>query len=116
MSKIKVKTAKKPTVKTTPVRSTRKLPEAAKSTDPNSKYAIEKGVPITSLRMNYRGGFFPLEQMGIGDSFLIPAGDPVCKNPNTLHYAAKQYARLKPGFTVTTRMLLDKSRRVWRIK
>lgn len=108
---------KKAEIKKTVVRSTRKLPEKlTKVSDSNSPYKIEVGVPITSHRVSYNGDRFPLGQMNVGDSFVIPASDPINKNPNTLHYAAKMYARQVPGFALTTRLQLDKARRVWRIK
>ena len=108
---------KKVEQKKTTVRSTRKLPEKqTKTSDSNSPYKVEVGVPITSFRLSYNGDRFPLGQMNVGDSFVIPPNDPVNKNPNTLHYAAKMYARQVPGFTLTTRLQLDKARRVWRIK
>lgn len=108
---------KKKLVKKVQARSTRKLPErATKPSDSNSLYKVEAGVPITSFRISYNGDRFPLGQMNVGDSFVIPADDPINKNPNTLHYAAKMYARQVPGFTLTTRLQLDKARRVWRIK
>lgn len=111
------KITKKVQLKQTPVRSTRKLPDpVTKTPETNSPYKVESGVPITSQRVSYNGDRFPLGQMNIGDSFVIPASDPINKNPNTLHYAAKMYARIKPGFTLTTRLQLDKARRVWRIK
>lgn len=108
---------KKIEIKKTGTRSTRKLPEKqTKVSDSNSLYKVEAGVPITSMRVSYNGDRFPLGQMNVGDSFVIPASDPINKNPNTLHYAAKMYARQVPGFTLTTRLQLDKARRVWRIK
>lgn len=79
-------------------------------------YKVESGVKITSVRYSDLSNKFPFSIMNIGDSFMIPATDPVSKNPNTVHYAAKQYAKMKPGFIITTRMQLDKNRRVWRIK
>lgn len=110
-------TKKKIIKKVEPVRSTRKLPPpVTKEPETSSMYKVEVGVPITSQRVTYNGDRFPLGQMNVGDSFLIPAEDPINKNPNTLHYAAKMYARIKPGFTLTTRLQLDKARRVWRIK
>ena len=80
------------------------------------KYVVEHGVELVSVRMRPRADCFPFEVMKPGDSFLIPASDPVSKNANTLHYAAKQHARMNPGFIISTRRLLDKSRRVWRLK
>jgi hypothetical protein len=108
---------KKKEIKKAVTRSTRRLPEPeTKPQVGTSIYKVEAGVPITSQRVSYQGDRFPLGQMNIGDSFVIPASDPINKNPNTLHYAAKMYARIKPGFTLTTRLQLDKARRVWRIK
>lgn len=79
-------------------------------------YKVEKGVPIEGVRTVTSLNRFPFEQMNVGDSFLIPPGDKHAENPNTVHYAASKYARMKPGFTVTTRLQLNKYRRVWRIK
>lgn len=80
------------------------------------KYQVEKGVKIEGFRNGKAQVTFPFELMKVGDSFLIPANDPVAKNPNVLHYAAKQYARMFPGFNITTRLQLNKDRRVWRLK
>lgn len=79
-------------------------------------YEVESGVMMTPrLRSNEFN--FPFEAMKVGDSFLIPAKDQLAKSPNPIHYSAKQYAKhVKSGFMITTRILLDKSRRVWRIK
>jgi len=79
-------------------------------------YQVESGVIISGSRKSYNEHQFPFELMKIGDSFLIPPSDKISKSPNVLHYAAKQYARMKPGFTITSRMQLDKARRVWRLK
>lgn len=80
------------------------------------KYKVESGIQLTTMRHKPKADSFPFSAMKPGDSFLIPANDPVAKNPSTLHYAAKQYARMEPGFAVTSRKLLDNSRRVWRLK
>ncbi len=80
------------------------------------KYQVEKGVKIEGFRNGNAFNNFPFELMKVGDSFLIPGNDPVAKNPNVLHYAAKQYARMFPGFNITTRLQLNKDRRVWRLK
>lgn len=79
-------------------------------------YKVEEGILVQGVRQSSLDMKFPFELMKPGDSFLIPKGDPTCKQPNTLHYAAKAYGRMKPGFTVTSRMQLDGSRRVWRLK
>lgn len=79
-------------------------------------YKVESGILVSGVRHSMTDIKFPFELMKVGDSFLIPPSDPACKSPNTLHYAAKAYARMKPGFTITSRMQLDKSRRVWRLK
>lgn len=79
-------------------------------------YEVESGV-MMAPRTRGTEINFPFELMKIGDSFLIPAKDNLSKSPNPIHYAAKQYAKhVKSGFMITTRLLLDKSRRVWRIK
>jgi len=80
------------------------------------KYQVEKGIKVEGFRNGHMQNMFPFELMKVGDSFLIPANDPAAKNPNTLHYAAKQYARMFPGFNITTRLQLNKDRRVWRLK
>ena len=79
-------------------------------------YIVEKGVAMVSTRMRLKADSFPFTAMNIGDSFLIPSTDPIAKKSSTLHYVAKQYARMQPGFSVTTRILLDGSRRVWRLR
>jgi len=99
--------------------ATKKQPVKKKpvpSKDKSYNYKVESGIKITGNRMTYSQDKFPFPLMKVGDSFLIPASDPVAKNPNTLHYAAKIYARSNPGFTITTRMQLNKERRVWRLK
>ena len=93
-------------------RKTNQQKPSAKTYD----YTVEKKVQINGSRETGFLDKFPFEIMQPGDSFLIPAKDSRSKNPNTLHYAATQYARIRPGFTITTRQQLDKSRRVWRIK
>lgn len=108
---------KKETQITARVKRTRQVkPDMTPTKERTYIYPVESGVMITGVRHSTTEQKFPFELMKIGDSFLIPANDPVCKNPNTLHYAAKAYARMKPGFTVTSRLQLDKSRRVWRLK
>jgi hypothetical protein len=79
-------------------------------------YVIEKNVPVEGVRTRSLINTFPFPQMSIGDSFLIPPEDRYAENPNTIHYAAQQYAKIKAGFTVTTRLQLNKYRRVWRLK
>lgn len=84
--------------------------------DKSYKYAVEKGVKLTTVRNTFAQLQFPFALMNVGDSFLIPSKDSGAKNPNSLHYAARIYARYKPGFAITTRVQLDGCRRVWRIK
>jgi hypothetical protein len=79
-------------------------------------YAVEEGVIMAGVRNSSTDMKFPFAIMKVGDSFLIPTKDPVSKTPNSLHYAAKIFARYKPGFTVTSRLQLDGARRVWRLK
>ncbi len=79
-------------------------------------YTVESGIIVSGARHTIDDLKFPFELMKPGDSFLIPANDPAAKSANTLHYAAKAYARIKPGFTITSRIQLNKSRRVWRLK
>ena len=96
-----------------------KSASAIRKNEPNGKkfdYTVEHGVQITGSRISSLRDKFPFEIMKIGDSFLIPSKDPVAKKPNSLHYAAKQYAKFKPGFLITSRMQLNGERRVWRIK
>lgn len=82
----------------------------------SSTYVVEEGIMIVGKRREYKN-HFPFQQMKLGDSFLIPANDPLAESPNGIHYAAKQFANdVKSGFMITTRRLLDKTRRVWRIK
>lgn len=78
-------------------------------------YKVDHNVEIRGVRNTSYLDRFPFEIMKPGDSFLIPSGDKNCKNPNSLHYAAK-HAKMRPGFTITTRLQLNKDRRVWRIK
>lgn len=87
-----------------------------KTADKSYKYKVESNVKISGNRHAYSLDKFPFPLMKVGDSFLVPANDPVSKNPNSLHYAAKMYAREVPGFSITTRLQLNKERRVWRIK
>ena len=79
-------------------------------------YKVESGIILAGVRNSSTEIKFPFALMNVGDSFLLPAKDPAAKSANTLHYAAKQYARFKPGFTITSRLQLDGSRRVWRLK
>lgn len=83
---------------------------------PQSPYTVEKGIPVEGVRSFSLVTVFPFESMNVGDSFLISPDDRFAKNPNTIHYAAQKYAKIKPGFTLTTRLQLNKFRRVWRIK
>lgn len=79
-------------------------------------YTVESGITIMGRRREYKN-HFPFDMMKVGDSFLIPTSDPLSKNPNGVHYACKMFAKeVKTGFMVTTRKLLDGTRRVWRIK
>lgn len=84
--------------------------------DKKYSYKVEQNIAITvgrSVRMDLK---YPFALMNVGDSFLIPATDKLVKNVTNLHYAAKQYAKFKTGFMITSRLQLDGSRRVWRIK
>jgi hypothetical protein len=107
------KTQKKPTAKTSTQVSV--LDEKSLK-DKTYKYTVDKGVQITGNRTSIHDLQFPFPMMNVGDSFLVPIKDPITKSPNKLHYAAKIYARFKPGFTITSRLQLDGCRRVWRIK
>lgn len=105
------------TKKAEPTKVTAKITRT-KAEEPKKTYhyVVESGVTIMGRRREFTN-HFPFEQMKVGDSFLIPASDALSKNPNGVHYGCKMYAReVKPGFTVTTRKLIDGSRRVWRIK
>lgn len=104
----------KPTVK----KKSPTPPVKKKDATPVNKYAykVESGIGLEPRRRDFINNF-PFDQMNVGDSFLIPKGDHLVENPNAIHYAVKMYQReVKIGFTVTTRKLLDGSRRVWRIK
>lgn len=79
-------------------------------------YKVESGVILAGVRSGTTEIKFPFAQMNVGDSFLIPSKDPAAKSTNAIHYAAKIFARFKPGFTITSRLQLDGSRRVWRLK
>lgn len=83
---------------------------------PPSPYTVERGVPVEGVRSFSLVNVFPFDLMNVGDSFLISPNDRYAENPNTIHYAAQKFAKMKPGFTVTTRLQLNKFRRVWRIK
>ena len=80
------------------------------------EYVVEHNIQMTGVRTSNLRDKFPFDVMKPGDSFLIPAKDPLAKNPGTLHYAAKQYSKMKPGFLLASRMQLSGERRVWRIK
>ena len=97
-------------------KNTRVKPTNGHKNGHNFEYVVEHNVQITGVRTSSLRNKFPFEIMKPGDSFLIPAKDPVAKKPNTLHYAAKLFARVKPGFLLTSRMQLNGERRVWRIK
>ena len=110
------KTTKKPQVT---VKITKTAPTKNVTTQEKEKtyiYEVEEGVVLMGTRNSNVNDKFPFPIMKPGDSFLIPPNDPAAKNPNVLHYAAKQYAKMKPGFIITTRLQLNKSRRVWRLK
>lgn len=109
------KTTKKPTTKSDILKQTSQVKPDTSATKKYS-YNVESGVAISGVRHSKIGDKFPFAIMKPGDSFLIPANDPAAKNPNVLHYAAKNYAKMVPGFTITTRLQLNKSRRVWRLK
>jgi len=79
-------------------------------------YKVESGIILAGVRNSSTEIKFPFALMNIGDSFLLPAKDPAAISPNSLHYSAKQFAKFKPGFTITSRLQLDGSRRVWRLK
>jgi hypothetical protein len=79
-------------------------------------YKVESGVILAGVRNSSTEIKFPFALMNVGDSFLLPSKDAAAKSPNSLHYSAKQYAKFKPGFTITSRLQLDGSRRVWRLK
>lgn len=103
------------------VRKTRTTAKSVDKTIDKSKkktysYVIESGIALSGVRSTGLVNSLPFDAMKVGDSFLIPAGDPLNKKINALHYAAKQYAKSRPGFTVTTRLQLNKERRVWRLK
>lgn len=82
-------------------------------------FKIEKDIPAP---LNARGApaKYPFRQMGVGDSFAIPASDNGFyrrKNGVRGHsvQAASWYYSQKMGFKFTTRLLPDGSCRVWRI-
>jgi hypothetical protein len=100
----------------TPKKRTPKNNNDSSKSSKNWAYFVEHGVEITGIRISSLRDKFPFEIMKPGDSFIVPSKDPVAKKPNTLHYAAKQFARIRPGFTLTSRMQLNGERRVWRIK
>lgn len=103
-------TKKRPAKKTPVVKPTNGSPVK------KYEYLVEHNVQMTGVRTSNLQNKFPFEMMKPGDSFLIPAKDPIAKKPGTLHYAAKQFSKMKPGFLLASRMQLNGERRVWRIK
>jgi hypothetical protein len=97
-------------------KSSKKTAPVKPSNGHKYEYTVEHGIQISGARISSLRNKFPFELMKVGDSFLIPAKDIVAKKPNTLHYAAKQFAKMKPGFMLTSRLQLNGERRVWRIK
>jgi hypothetical protein len=113
MATSKTKPVPKPVAKQVTATITRTKPGEAPKV---YTYNVESGITIMGRRREFNN-HFPFDMMKVGDSFLIPTSDPLSRNPNGVHYACKQFAKeVKTGFMVTTRKLLDGTRRVWRIK
>lgn len=108
--------AVKPVAKKAPKKVDAPIYDDSKLKDKEYPYKVEQNIALSALRSVRMDLKFPFPLMNVGDSFLIPTTDPACKNSGALHYASKQYAKFKPGFMITSRMLLDGTRRVWRIK
>jgi hypothetical protein len=68
-------------------------------------YQIETGVPLPTGGRPIK---YPLRDMQVGDSFLIPAEDHKAKS---IYQSAKQ-----AGVRITTRAQPDGSLRVWRLE
>jgi hypothetical protein len=102
--------------KTTTIKKTAKPVKTIVTKEKKYAYKVEHNVKLTSVRYTDVTEKFPFELMKIGDSFIIPDKDPVAKKPYTLYYAAIQYAKMIPGYTVTSRLQINGERRVWRIK
>jgi hypothetical protein len=71
-------------------------------------YKIEKDIPIASTR-NKRPRKYPICEMQLGDSFLIPEKEIRGKMSACVHTAARYYK-----YKVTTRKV-DDGIRVWRV-
>jgi hypothetical protein len=81
-----------------------------------TSYKIEKGIPIVGGTRNPNAWRrYPLDKMKVGDSFLIPEGDPNAK-PHLIQPAVKNYNR---NYNLTTKFVaraMPNGRRVWRIQ
>jgi hypothetical protein len=75
------------------------------TTTRRTKFKIEKGIPIPSLRSLY-----PFDQMKVGDSFVVTGEQ--CKGIHQALY----YQNTKSGMKFTGRKLDEGKYRVWRIK
>jgi hypothetical protein len=74
-----------------------------------SQFPIEKDIPLPPRNRN---GKYPLPDMKIGDSFLVPKDS--IKNENNLRTTICKYAK-SIHVTVTVRAVPD-GWRVWRVK
>lgn len=68
------------------------------------EYKIEKNVPILGLSPERKK--YPLLQMEVGDSFVLPIEDRQKVYSNASYY----------GLKITTRRVSDTQIRVWRVK
>jgi len=69
-------------------------------------FEIEKGIPIPEQKSIY-----PIKDMKIGDSFIIPAGRNKYNPSPLISPQAKRY-----GIKLTTRKLSNGDYRVWRVE
>jgi hypothetical protein len=80
-----------------------------------SSYRVEKGVPVEGIRFPNAWKRYPLDKMKVGDSFLIPEGDPNGK-PHLIQPAVKNYNRTFKTEIKCVARQMPTGRRVWRIQ
>jgi len=76
-------------------------------------YEIERDVPIPKGRRPGPPKIYPIQEMEIGDSFLIPNED-VRGRKSVTQFVVPQAKRY--GYRLTTRKLSDGGFRVWRVE
>ena len=72
-------------------------------------YKIEYKLPVPEHRGRGRPAKYPLGNLGVGDSFLVPVSEKI-----NLRACVYQRKRLKPGWDYVTRAEAD-GIRIWRI-